>query len=59
LESLAGNSVIAERLRGAGFSDISVEGSGATRHAEALWTNEDATAEMPPQVSAVTEVDEA
>lgn len=59
LESFAGNDMIADRLRAAGFTDISVNGSGTTRHAEALWPNDDATAEMPAQVSAVTEIEAA
>ena len=59
LESLAGNDMIAERLRTAGFEDISVKGSGSTRYAEARWPKGDATAEMPEQVSAVTEIEEA
>jgi hypothetical protein len=59
LESLAGNDMIAERLRTAGFEDISVKGSGSTRHAEARWPNDDATAELPDQVSAVTEIEAA
>jgi hypothetical protein len=59
LESLAGNELIADRLRAAGFEDISVKGSGSKRHAEGLWTKEDATAEMPDQVSDVTEIEVA
>ena len=59
LESLAGNDTIADRLRAAGFDDISVKGSGSTRHAEARWPKNDATAEMPVQVSAVTEIEAA
>jgi hypothetical protein len=57
LESFAGNELIAERLREAGFDDITVEGRGAMRYAEASWPNADTTAEMPAQISAVTEVD--
>jgi hypothetical protein len=59
LESLAGNDLIAERLRAAGFEEVNVRGSGGTRHAEALWSRDDATAEMPEQVSAVTEIEVA
>ena len=59
LESLAGNDMIAGRLRAAGFSEISIKGSGSKRQAEALWPNDDATAEMPDQVSAVTEIEVA
>ena len=59
LESLAGNDTIADRLRAAGFEDISVKGPGSMRHAEARWPKDDATAEMPAQVSAVTEIEAA
>ncbi len=59
LESLAGNDVIAGRLQTAGFTDVSVKGSGSTRYAEGIWPREDASAEMPAQVSAVTEIEEA
>lgn len=57
LESFAGNDMIAERLQEAGFAEISVEGNGATRYAEGLWPNGDASAELPAQITAVTEID--
>jgi hypothetical protein len=50
LERLAGNETIAEKLRSAGFSDVSVSGTGGTRIAEAVWAGEDATGDMPAQV---------
>lgn len=56
LESFAGNDLIADKLRDAGFEDVRVDGSGATRLAEALWPKDDATAPMPPQVIAVDEI---
>ena len=59
LESLAGNDMIAGRLRAAGFAEISIRGSGSKRQAEALWPNDDTTAEMPEQISAVTEIEVA
>ena len=59
VEQFAGNDVIAERLRGAGFTQVHVIGAGRTRVAEALWPQEDATAEMPAQVSTVAEIEEA
>lgn len=56
LERWAGNDTIAERLRTAGFSDVSVSGSGATRVAEAIWVGPDTTGEMPAQVTEVVEI---
>lgn len=59
LEQLAGNDAIAEALRGAGFADVSVEGAGATRFAEATWPLEDTSAPLPSQVVSVSEVADA
>lgn len=56
LEQLAGNDVIAERLREAGFADICVSGSGATRVAEGLWPHADASADLPSQIRSVVEL---
>lgn len=56
LERFATNEIIAERLRTAGFSDISVTGSGARRLAEALWPGADTSAELPKQVTRVVEL---
>ena len=55
VERLASNDMIADRLRAAGFTDITASGSGATRVAEARWPGADATAEMPSQVTDVIE----
>lgn len=57
LESFAGNDLIADRLRAAGFVDVIVEGSGAKRYAEGKWPAEDAAAELPQQITAVTEIE--
>jgi len=56
LERWAGNDTIAEKLRAAGFSDVTVSGSGGTRVAEALWSGPDATGDMPAQVTEVIEI---
>jgi len=56
LERFAGNDVIVQRLRSAGFSDISVSGSGAQRLAEGLWPGPDTSAELPKQITRVTEL---
>jgi hypothetical protein len=55
LERWASNEMIADKLREAGFTDVTVEGSGGTRQAEALWPISDTTAEMPSQITAVIE----
>lgn len=57
LESLAGNEAVAARLRDAGFIDVSVAGAGRRRVAEGLWPNADASAAMPQQIIAVTEIE--
>ena len=59
IEQLAGNATIVEALHEAGFTDVSVEGSGATRLAEATWTLDDASAPLPSQIVSVSEVNEA
>lgn len=56
IEQFAGNDMIAERLRAAGFSEVSVAGSGADRVAEAIWPNADTSADLPPQVHEVEEL---
>jgi hypothetical protein len=54
VERLASNDMIAGKLREAGFTEVSVSGSGAERVAEGLWPGPDATANMPSQVVDVT-----
>jgi hypothetical protein len=56
LERFASNDAIAGRLQAAGFTDISVSGSGSTRIAEALWPAADATAELPKQITEVVAI---
>jgi hypothetical protein len=56
VERLVGNDTIAGRLQAAGFTDVSVSGTGGRRIAEARWPGPDATAEMPAQIAEVTEI---
>jgi hypothetical protein len=56
LERLAGNDMIAEKLRSAGFIEVSVSGSGGLRVAEAVWAQPDSSGEMPAQVTEVVEI---
>lgn len=55
LERWASNETIAGKLLEAGFSEVVVTGAGAGREAEGLWLGPDATAEMPSQITQVTE----
>src|SRR5439155_1573258 len=48
--------VNAERLRTAGFADVTVSGIGDKRAAEAAWPGPDNTGEMPAQVTEVVEI---
>jgi hypothetical protein len=56
LEQFADNGLIAAKLRDAGFEEVEVSGSGGTRYAEAVWTDHDASAPLPPQITAIDEV---
>jgi hypothetical protein len=55
-ERIVSNDTIETRLREAGFTEVRVDGSGATRHAEALWPGPDTTAEMPAQIALIAEI---
>lgn len=54
LQSVASNEMVADKFREAGFADVVVKGSGRTRQATALWSNDDASAEIPPEVAEIT-----
>lgn len=50
-ERIASNDQIAAKLCAAGFSQVSVTGSGATRAASGTWTWATEEVELPSQVS--------
>lgn len=54
LQSVASNDMVAEKFREAGFTDVVVTGSGGTRLAEGVWPHDDASAEIPSEVSDIT-----
>jgi hypothetical protein len=56
IEQFADNETIAGMLRAAGFTDVTVSGSGVKRHAAALWPLDDASAPLPSQITSVVEV---
>ena len=57
LKRLASNETIAGVLRGVGFAEVAVAGSGGTRYAAALWPKTDTTADIPPEVVKVEEIE--
>lgn len=57
LEQLAGNEMIAAKLREAGFEDVRISGRGAMRQAEALWPGPDTSAALPSQITSVSEIE--
>jgi hypothetical protein len=59
LKRLASNDTVAGVLRSAGFAEVRVEGSGGTRYAEALWPKADISADIPPEIVKVEEIEAA
>jgi hypothetical protein len=57
IERLASNEIVAQKFRDLGFSDVRVSGQGGTRSAQALWSAQDASAEIPPQIKKIEEVE--
>jgi hypothetical protein len=51
LQSVASNDMIADRFREAGFADVEVKGSGRTRSGHALWPHDDASADIPDEIT--------
>jgi hypothetical protein len=56
LQKFVSNDKIARRFTESGFSEVVISGRGARRVATGLWASEDATAEVPPQVSEIVEL---
>jgi len=54
LQSIASNDMVAGKFRELGFTDVAVTGSGSTRVAKGLWPYDDATADIPDEVSEIT-----
>jgi hypothetical protein len=56
LESLGTNTMITDKLKGVGFVNVVVSGSGLKRMATGVWGKETQQAEIPKQVTAIKEV---
>ena len=57
LQSFASNTTIGDKLCALGFTEVEVNGEGETRTAEGLWTLDDATAPLPPEITSVMELE--
>jgi hypothetical protein len=57
LQSVASNEMVADRFRDAGFIAVEVTGSGRTRIGHGLWPHDDASAEVPDEVTSVDEIE--
>lgn len=54
LQSLASNDMVAGHLTEAGFTDVTVTGSGSTRIATALWEKDTVTGPIPDEISEIS-----
>lgn len=57
LQSVASNEMVADKFREVGFTDVTVTGSGRTRHAKGLWPHDEASAEIPDEVSNIEPIE--
>ena len=57
LQGVASNEMIAGKFREAGFTEVDVAGSGRMRLGTGLWPHDDASAEVPDEVTSVSEIE--
>jgi hypothetical protein len=53
----ASNETVAAKFLEAGFTDVEVKGSGRNRLGKGLWPLPDASAEVPPEIISVDEIE--
>ena len=53
LQSVASNEQVADKFREAGFTEVSISGSGRDRHGTGLWPHQDASADVPDEITSV------
>lgn len=56
-QQFATNEKLAQMFLNLGFSEVQVVGTGAVRQVSGLWPLQDASAEVPPEVDAVEEIE--
>lgn len=52
-----GNETVAAKIEEVGFTEVEVSGSGRNRLGKGLWPHADASAEVPPEITSVTEIE--
>lgn len=55
-QQVASNQAIVERLKDAGFTSVTVTGTGSTRYAAGTWNGPDAIVDVPAVLQDVREV---
>ncbi len=56
-QGVASNEMVANKFREAGFTEVEVAGSGRMRLGTGLWPHDDASAEVPDEVTSVSEIE--
>jgi hypothetical protein len=57
IERWASNETVAGKFEEVGFTEVEVAGSGRTRLGTGLWPHPDASAEIPPEIVSVDEIE--
>ena len=57
VERLASNEMVGRKFRDLGFTEVQVTGKGRTRYVRALWPAKEASAEIPPQIRSIEEIE--
>jgi hypothetical protein len=57
VQSLASNEAVADKFQEAGFTEVEVSGSGRNRWGTGLWPHADAAAEVPSEITSVSELE--
>ncbi len=56
LQSMASNETVAQKLTEAGFTDVSVTGSGRTRTATGQWAKDTVSGAIPQEISGISQL---
>jgi len=57
VQSWFGNDAVAGKFEEVGFTEVKVTGSGHDRLGNGLWPHPDASADVPPEITSVKEIE--